>query len=80
MIVRRKARSSWTSAAEARHRPVQLIPQHPETAVDPRMPSQTPAKAGEVPQRLLDDLGIQNGGSRVSARAMGGELQRFCIA
>ena len=40
--------------------PVQLILQHPETAVDPRMRmSQTLAEAGEVPQRLLDDLGIQ---------------------
>ena len=38
--------------------PVQLILQHPETAVDPRMRmSQTLAEAGEVPQRLLDDLG-----------------------
>ena len=33
--------------------PVQLILQHPETAVDPRMRmSQTLAEAGEVPQRL----------------------------
>ncbi|MFQ9178677.1 MAG: ABC transporter ATP-binding protein [Eggerthella lenta] len=60
--------------------PVQLILQHPETAVDPRMRmSQTLAEAGEVPQRLLTTC-IQNGGCAFPARLSGGELQRFCIA
>ena len=62
--------------------PVQLILQHPETAVDPRMRmSQTLAEAGEVPQRLLDDLGIQKRWlARFPHELSGGELQRFCIA
>lgn len=62
--------------------PVQLILQHPETAVDPRMRMRdTLAEAGEVPQRLLDDLGIQGRWlARFPHELSGGELQRFCIA
>lgn len=62
--------------------PVQLILQHPETAVDPRMRMRdTLAEAGEVPQRLLDDLGIQKRWlARYPHELSGGELQRFCIA
>lgn len=62
--------------------PVQLILQHPETAVDPRLRmSDTLAEAGEVPARLLDDLGIQQRWlSRFPHELSGGELQRFCIA
>lgn len=62
--------------------PVQLILQHPETAVDPRMRmEQTLDEAGEVPQRLLDDLGIQKRWlTRFPHELSGGELQRFCIA
>ena len=62
--------------------PVQLILQHPEAAVDPRMRMErTLAEAGEVPQGLLDDLGIQEKWlTRVPHELSGGELQRFCIA
>lgn len=62
--------------------PVQLILQHPEKAVDPRMRMRdTLAEAGEVPQRLLDDLGIQKRWlGRFPHELSGGELQRFCIA
>lgn len=62
--------------------PVQLILQHPETAVDPRMRMErTLAEAGEVPSQLLDDLGIQRKWlSRYPHELSGGELQRFCIA
>ena len=50
--------------------PVQLIQQHPEQAVDPRLRMRkTLAEAGDVPQQLLDDLGIRDEW-----------LQRFCIA
>ena len=43
--------------------------------------SQTLAEAGEVPQRLLDDLGIQKRWlARFPHELSGGELQRFCIA
>ncbi len=62
--------------------PVQMIWQHPETAVDPRMRmANTLAEAGEVPERLLDDLGIQRRWLfRYPHELSGGELQRFCIA
>ena len=62
--------------------PVQMIWQHPEAAVDPRMRlGKTLAEAGEVPGRLLDDLGIQTRWlSRYPHELSGGELQRFCIA
>ena len=61
---------------------VQLILQHPEAAVDPRMRMErTLAEAGEVPQGLLDDLGIQKRWlTRFPHELSGGELQRFCIA
>ena len=62
--------------------PVQLILQHPEAAVDPRMRMErTLAEAGEVLQGLLDDLGIQKRWlTRFPHELSGGELQRFCIA
>ena len=62
--------------------PVQMVWQHPETAVDPRMRmEQTLAEAGSVPAQLLDDLGIQGRWlSRYPHELSGGELQRFCIA
>lgn len=62
--------------------PVQLILQHPETAVDPRMRmQQTLAEAGKVPERLLADLEIKNRWlTRFPHELSGGELQRFCIA
>ena len=62
--------------------PVQLIQQHPEQAVDPRLRMRkTLAEAGEVPQQLLDDLGIRDEWlQRYPHELSGGELQRFCIA
>ena len=62
--------------------PVQLILQHPQAAVDPHMRMErTLAEAGEVPQGLLDDLGIQEKWlTRFPHELSGGELQRFCIA
>ncbi|RDB63373.1 ABC transporter ATP-binding protein [Gordonibacter sp. 28C] len=62
--------------------PVQMIWQHPETAVDPRMRmANTLAEAGDVPDQLLDDLGIQRKWlTRYPHELSGGELQRFCIA
>ena len=61
---------------------VQLVLQHPETAVDPRMRmQQTLAEAGEVPGELLEALGIQEKWlTRFPHELSGGELQRFCIA
>ena len=62
--------------------PVQLIGQHPELAVDPRMRLRdTLAEAGEVPARIVEALGIQERWlSRYPHELSGGELQRFCIA
>ncbi|WP_428421222.1 ABC transporter ATP-binding protein [Paraeggerthella hominis] len=62
--------------------PVQMIWQHPETAVDPRMRMRkTLEEAGPVSEDLLDDLGIQRRWlSRFPHELSGGELQRFCIA
>lgn len=62
--------------------PVQLVQQHPEQAVDPRLRMRdTLAEAGDVPQSLLDGLGIrQKWLSRYPHELSGGELQRFCIA
>ena len=62
--------------------PVQMIWQHPEAAVDPRMRmGATLAEAGEVPGRLLDDLGIQKRWlSRYPHELSGGELRRVAVA
>lgn len=73
--------------------PVQMIWQHPEHAVDPRMRMRaTLAEAGirldargqaDDPrhQRILDELGIQAKWlARYPHELSGGELQRFCIA
>ena len=74
-------------------RPVQMMWQHPEHAVDPRMRLRaTLAEAGmridaagqaasPRHQRILDELGIQTKWlARYPHELSGGELQRFCIA
>lgn len=62
--------------------PVQMIGQHPESALDPRMRmAASLAEAGEVPDVLLDALGIRRAWLRRFPHELsGGELQRFCIA
>lgn len=71
--------------------PVQLILQHPELAVDPRMrmaDALLEGRAGEgrlleEPEmsRLMEGLGIQRRWlSRFPHELSGGELQRFCLA
>ena len=62
--------------------PVQLVGQHPELAVDPRMRMErTLAEAGSVDADLLDALGIRREWLRRYPHELsGGELQRFCIA
>ncbi len=65
--------------------PVQLIGQHPERAVDPRMRmaaalAETKADPSEI-ERLRCVLGIQDRWlTRYPHELSGGELQRFCIA
>ena len=72
-----KPLSAWRGAC-----PVQMIWQHPETAVDPLLPlGATLAEAGGAEERLLDELGIRRDWlSRYPAELSGGELQRFCLA
>ncbi|MCI8469518.1 MAG: ATP-binding cassette domain-containing protein [Eggerthellaceae bacterium] len=65
--------------------PVQLIGQHPEHAVDPRLRlAATLDEAGAAPEelgRLRELLGIRDEWlTRYPHELSGGELQRFCIA
>lgn len=62
--------------------PVQLIGQHPELAVDPRMRLRdTLSEAGPIDESTLDALGIRTSWlARYPHELSGGELQRFCIA
>lgn len=62
--------------------PVQLIGQHPEQAVDPRLRMErTLAEAGVPHAEMLKALGIQDDWLRRYPHELsGGELQRFCIA
>lgn len=69
-LSRRKARS------------VQMIWQHPEQSVDPRLKmGETLKEAGDIDEQLLWRLGIENSWlSRYPSELSGGEIQRFCIA
>ncbi|WP_010254487.1 ABC transporter ATP-binding protein [Treponema primitia] len=62
--------------------PVQLILQHPETAVNPRFKLRDTLNEGYTPgEALLDRLGIEPAWlDRYPQELSGGELQRFCIA
>lgn len=62
--------------------PVQLIGQHPELSLDPRIRMRDSlAEAGEPDEHLVWHLGIQDEWmSRYPHELSGGELQRFCIA
>ncbi|MEG2006282.1 MAG: ATP-binding cassette domain-containing protein [Raoultibacter sp.] len=61
--------------------PVQMVCQHPETVVDPRMRMRaTLLEAGAVQKDLCEALGIKAAWmSRYPHELSGGELQRFCI-
>jgi ABC-type dipeptide/oligopeptide/nickel transport system ATPase subunit len=62
--------------------PVQMIWQHPEKSVDPRLRMRdTIAEGDEIEDRIIDDLGIQRDWyNRFPGELSGGEMQRFCIA
>lgn len=62
--------------------PVQMIWQHPELAVDPKMKMRDViAEGDEVEERVLESLGIRKDWmNRFLQELSGGELQRFCIA
>ncbi|MDR0500063.1 MAG: ATP-binding cassette domain-containing protein [Coriobacteriales bacterium] len=61
---------------------VQMVWQHPEQALDPRMRMrQTLSESGVVSPELIESLGIrQKWLSRYPHELSGGELQRFCLA
>lgn len=62
--------------------PVQLIGQHPELSLDPRMTvAASLAEAGETDAALLERVGVQRQWmGRYPRELSGGELQRICIA
>lgn len=62
--------------------PVQLIYQHPEKAVNPRLKMKDILNEGWNPDKeILDELGIEEAWlDRWPSELSGGELQRFCIA
>lgn len=62
--------------------PVQMIWQHPEQAVNPKMKMGEVLKEGShIDDRMIQGLGIEaDWCSRYPQELSGGELQRFCIA
>lgn len=62
--------------------PVQLIWQHPEQAINPRLRMRSVLEEGDnVSPDLIKRLGIEAGWmNRFPAELSGGEMQRFCIA
>ncbi|MEY8355813.1 ATP-binding cassette domain-containing protein [Lachnospiraceae bacterium 54-53] len=62
--------------------PVQMIWQHPENSVNPRLRLKEVLKEGDrVEQRVIEGLGIEKDWlTRYPSEVSGGELQRFCIA
>jgi ABC-type dipeptide/oligopeptide/nickel transport system ATPase subunit len=62
--------------------PVQMIWQHPELVLNPRLKlAESLAEAAITDERLISGLGIEREWlSRYPAELSGGELQRFCIA
>lgn len=62
--------------------PVQLVWQHPEKAIDPRLRMATTLAEGvDIPATVGAALGIEEGWlSRFPGELSGGELQRFCLA
>ena len=62
--------------------PVQMIWQHPERAVNPRLRLwDTLADGQNIEERIIRELGIEEDWmNRYPQELSGGELQRFCIA
>ena len=62
--------------------PAQMIWQHPEQAVNPRLRMRSVFEEGDqVDPKLMEKLGIESDWlNRFPTELSGGELQRFCIA
>ena len=62
--------------------PVQMIFQHPEQAVNPRLRMREVLKEGDgISKELIEGLGIEEDWKNLFPQELsGGELQRFCIA
>lgn len=62
--------------------PIQMIWQHPEKSVNPRLRMKSVIEDGDaVEDRVIDGLGIERDWyNRYPAELSGGEMQRFCIA
>lgn len=62
--------------------PVQLIWQHPEQAVNPRLRMKAVLEEGDgIDERIMKGLGIEPDWlNRFPGEISGGEMQRFCIA
>lgn len=61
--------------------PVQLIHQHPETAVNPRWRMRQVLEEANLCKNILPKLGIEPAWlERFPRELSGGELQRFCVA
>lgn len=62
--------------------PVQMIWQHPEKAVNPRLRlKDTLADGQDIDERIITGLGIEKDWmNRYPQELSGGEMQRFCIA
>lgn len=64
------------------YNPIQMIWQHPEKSVNPRLRMRNVIEEGnEIEDRVLDGLGIERDWfNRYPLELSGGEMQRFCIA
>ncbi len=62
--------------------PIQMVWQHPELSVNPRIMLKEVLKEGDrVEKRVMEGLGIEPDWlNRYPSEVSGGELQRFCIA
>ncbi|MFZ1720999.1 MAG: ATP-binding cassette domain-containing protein [Microgenomates group bacterium] len=64
------------------YNPIQMVWQHPEKSVNPRLRMSHVIEAGDmIEDRVIDGLGIEREWyNRYPSELSGGEIQRFCIA